>query len=135
MTNEEKAALEWLENGLKCWNPATKAKGATLKAMLARPTLPEEPDPDALRAMRDASRDFNAYEFPGTYAHCAYRALYAHLTKPKTKTVWRVEGTWSSGDSAGPADFHNIQQATDAARCWHKEGCHSMSITQVEVPT
>lgn len=88
MTPEEKAALDWLDcaeiGGPACRDEDERARTA-IKALLARPVLPQEPSAEALRVMRvkceaeGFSPDHTAYQ--------CYRALYAHLTAPKTKEV------------------------------------------------
>ncbi len=103
MTDDERKAIEWLDEALNAAGPTksdplgqrspfvlpSKNELRTLKAMLARPVMPEEPSTDALAAMQSAVRERPMYSDPTLPA---YRALYAHLSKPKTKTVWIVTG-------------------------------------------
>jgi hypothetical protein len=89
MTDAEKAALKWLDKVIDgnrgAWgvNDERTRAPCAIKAMLAAPRLPAEPTKEAIKAM---------YEGYWTWDG-SYRALYAHLTKPNTKTVevWRVE--------------------------------------------
>lgn len=133
---EEKAAMEWLEvveRGGR-YPVADILRAQTLKAMLARPVMPEEPTQGALDAMwRGVAKGHGVGISFDTFV-TTYRALYAHLNKPQTKTVWRVSGVWSDGSAASPADFNTLQQAVAAGCSWHQEGCHSMAITQTTVP-
>lgn len=84
MTDAEKAALKWLEEMAAIPMGYVPVHARTLKALLAQPRLPAEPTAGMLRAMFGSGhvtdRDI-------------YRALYAELTAPKTKTVevWHVE--------------------------------------------
>lgn len=89
VTDDERKAMEWLERAAEAQGPSG-APLRTLKAMLARPLMPEEPTPAALKVMKDAWSATTPLE--NGYAS-EYRALYAHLTAPKTKEVevWHVE--------------------------------------------
>jgi hypothetical protein len=104
MTHEEKAALEFLDGCAGPW----KEHIATLKAMLARPVLPEIPTQAALYAMGQAWLDGKPNEDCWPYV---YRALYAHLTAPKTKEVevWRFE--WAYDGVAGCFQAHDTAEA------------------------
>lgn len=88
MTEDEREALQYLAR------QASRAGGLyiVLQKMLARPVMPEEPSEEMATALR-----VGWYSFPGGSKgadwKAAYRALYAHLTAPKTTIieVWRVE--------------------------------------------
>src|SRR5688572_2953479 len=92
MTDAERKAMEWLDNRLKIavQDPYMSLDVArTLKDMLARPVLPEEPSIEALIHMDNAIAGPTQYD----NMRAAYRALRAHLSAPKTKEVeyWLVE--------------------------------------------
>jgi len=97
MTDDERKATEWLD-GVAATRSSSYAEqdnasyAATLKSMLARPVLPEEHDNDAILVMFDAALKSSA-GISNTSMIAAYRALYAHLSAPRTKEmeVWRVE--------------------------------------------
>src|SRR5688572_3932311 len=93
-TDAERKAMETLDRAILAQNcgrswifPLDELR--TLKDMLARPVLPEEPSIEALIHMD------NAIAGPTQYGNmrAAYRALRAHLSAPKTKEVeyWLVE--------------------------------------------
>ncbi len=87
--------MEWLDN----WGKDTVLSQlsvcnqhvAVIKAMLARPVMPEEPTQEVADLMWRAAT--NCGQSGTLYMLAAYRALYAHLTRPKTKEVevWHVE--------------------------------------------
>jgi hypothetical protein len=81
MTDAENAALEWLDWCLAPGNctPTVVAHADTLKVMLARPVLPEEPDKDVLKLMSHYVGMVDAEHF--------YRRLLSTLTAPRTKEV------------------------------------------------
>lgn len=97
MTDKERQeAMEWLDRHIA--HPAFAGPYArTLKAMLAEPRLPEEPSDASLIAIEAILEKAMPLDPDVRYheprARACYRALYAHLTKPATKTVqvWRVE--------------------------------------------
>jgi hypothetical protein len=101
MTQEEREAVEWVRAIKNSTRPGSDAErhAATAIRMLSRPALPEEPSEAALNAMMAAIVVPTApWDKPGAAYPKMYRALYAHLTKPRTKeaTVWRVE--WAFKD-------------------------------------
>ena len=67
----------------------TKMHATTIKAMLDEPRLPKEPTAEMLHAIANSQSEND----PWNQARTDYAALYAHLTKPKTKEidVWRVD--------------------------------------------
>lgn len=94
MTAEEKAALDWLET----WAFGTLGDGPnvkharTLKRLLARPVLPEEPSEEALKAIYGGVWRESGMGLGKQDTTAAYRALYAHLTAPpKPVAVWKVD--------------------------------------------
>lgn len=91
----EKAALEWLDHAVAndfdtLLTERVHPTLRILKAMLAEPRIPAEPTKELHEIFKRAGHGW-MFEF-GAFA-AGYRALYAHLTKPKTKTieVWHVE--------------------------------------------
>lgn len=113
-TPEEKAALERLDMAILAQNcgrgwifPLDELR--TLKAMLARPTLPEELNGAEIELLWDAW--LRARGDKKDHIMALHRALYAHLTKPKTKEVefWRLEfaqrhftGAWQAEQEVWP---------------------------------
>lgn len=92
MIDEQKAALEWLDDWANApWRCRGQSHALTLKAMLARPVMPEELSDELVEVIWHASYCPN-----GTHRKQAEQivaALRAHLTAPKTKEVdvWHVE--------------------------------------------
>ena len=90
MTFAERETMAWLDVlAANSTDARTREFARTAKTMLARPVMPEEPTPEALNVMFRAFR-----EGEGSFLWPAvYRALYAHLSPPATKTVqcWHVE--------------------------------------------
>ena len=90
MSEKERSALSALDDLIdykaKHWGSDHEeaAHWLTIKEMLARPILPEEPSEDAIREMQRAFREH--LTVTGSM-EAAYRALYAHLTAPRTKEV------------------------------------------------
>ena len=83
MTDEQKDALEWLEEAHVRMR-ANEPYRSTIKAMLAEPRLPEVPSETAINVMAmeiGAATETDAWR---ATAREAYAALYAHLTKPAT---------------------------------------------------
>jgi hypothetical protein len=60
----------------------------------------------------------------------AYRALYAHLTKPKTKKRWRV----SAGRMYGWVHFDDFEKAMAVAKIEAAAGKNPVTIEYREVP-
>jgi hypothetical protein len=89
---DEREAMEWLEARVDGERMSAYAPATTIKSMLARPVLPREPSAAALKAMYDSYA--GACMCGGDPIKGAYRALYAHLTAPRTKeetfTRWLV---------------------------------------------
>jgi len=127
--DEEREALAWL--GRACLASEVMAGGgtptpesdkhqATIRRMLARPVMPQEPSDGAMQAMLCAyngSPDYQGWDIKWA---AACRALYAHLTKPKKmKPVFHVTGSdYQNGPhrTSAPitADWHDINQAITA---------------------
>lgn len=136
---EEKIALAWLddmsitESRLDIYPDECRAAARTLKAMLARPVMPESPALVALHAMADACAVYVHDPIP--VMHNIYRALYAHLSKPKTKTEWQVTG---SGRATAPYTHvltANTEAEREAAvRALLSEGFGRITITSRMVP-
>lgn len=90
MTEAERKALEWIDKACT-WSESTDSANrnrATLKAMLARPVLPEELSDEMLDVLLNTAMRFSDQR--AEYRR-AYRALYAHLTKPKTPSRYEQE--------------------------------------------
>jgi hypothetical protein len=117
MTDEQKAALEWLERWSGCLiGEETNRAVATIKAVLAEPRLPAEPSEEALDAIRQACGT--------TGAISAYHALYAHLRKSQTKTVdvWHVEYAMQVRTETGFVfTLHTSIYSTEAEAREHSE--------------
>ncbi len=83
--------------------------------------MPEEPTPEILHAMH---LGYNHTHGSG-YERMAgvYRALYAHLTAPKTKEVevWRIEYVWKPR-GVGPWEPTVAQYATEEMARSHGHG-------------
>lgn len=90
MTPAERAALGWLDE-CALLSHGQERHARTIKAMLARPCMPEEATPEIRGLMVDAHRRISL-TLHGAGMNAAYRALYAHLSKPPTHTmqVWLV---------------------------------------------
>lgn len=103
-TPEEKAALEWLDDWGRAYPSFAGNSARTIKAMLSRPTLPEEPTPEAIAKILQATWGvrMEGSQNAKDIAADVYRALYAHLTAPKTKEVevWHVEYAFRSSEDA-----------------------------------
>jgi len=114
---EERDAMAWLDQAF-LWAernekdfPISGPHKTTLRRLLARPVLPEEPTPEILCRMRNC---WSAAARSGLNAAAeAYRGLRAELTKPATREVWEV--TWSpSHDTLGGT--HQYDSLADACR-------------------
>lgn len=81
MNAEEKAALEWLDYIEARWADTWSGFARTLKAMLAQPRLPSMATDELVDVMHLAFCTTPS-ESKRAIAS-AYRALYAHLTKPE----------------------------------------------------
>ena len=128
MTDEEREALAWLDQttaGFTSAEGVNHAHRATLKAMLARPVLPEEPTREIVVLMHAAVN----YEVYGDKMADAYRALYAHLTAPRTKTVWEVVAF----EADAGAQVDSISEALRSAQLLLQNG-HAVTIGKREVP-
>ena len=150
-TSDEKAALEFVERGIRRLQgnpqsyPADDMKHLLdLKAMLARPVMPEEYEDNAaferaLQAMRDADPRINAWK--------VYRALRAHLTRAEnvqavtrdtkctpSKTIYRT--SWTTEEGGDTSD--DLETTDDALRMGgeylrRNPGC-VVSITNHQAP-
>lgn len=139
----KEAALMWLKSWADPLTPRAHITNAeqharTLEAMLAEPRLPKEPSADALKAMQDGIyRDTGCMAFHHT-VETAYRALHAHLTTPKTKTVWRVTWKTQDGDKGGVVsrDEETYGKAMECLLLMGAGDNHviAASITKQEVP-
>lgn len=130
MIDAEKAALAALEAATSgrysdsCNLHMNVGQLRALKALLAEPRLPAEPSEEMKQVMRRA--------FEGSYLHspfidAIYRALSAHLTKPKTKKAWAV------GCGLGFVHFDTLDEALEAAGVEVKAG-RVVTIAHEEVP-
>lgn len=133
----EREAREWVTALGPGINDPLGQRVETIKAMLARPTLPEEPSDETTTAIVAAlwsetiaaARDL----VPRQTARKLYRALYAHLTAPKTKTVWRVSWCNEKADTGGVCE--NMDLATALALVHDRtEKGGEVWITPREVP-
>ena len=108
--DEERCARRWLQEISLATAPGAHNASVALR-MLARPVMPEHPDPEALRLMRVAC-EAESYS-PAQAAYEAYRALYAHLSRPATKEVevWRVE--YAQRTLPFSASFHTSREADE----------------------
>lgn len=110
----------------------------TLQRLLAEPRLPHSPTNAMLYAMGSAAYGEHA---PGPMGD-AYRALYAHLTKPATKTVevWRVEWAVKIGEewhaqhrgepSRAEAERYaeKVREPGSPVACIHVTGPHKQEV-------
>lgn len=114
MTEDERKAMEWLDEAIhrdaKWESVGDEMHRATLKAMLARPVMPEEPTPDALIAMADVWMNTNGMNCWSSI----YRALYAHLTAPKTKEVEVVQWAVVTGHGDTISIHRTLANAEEA---------------------
>lgn len=127
MTDDEKAAMDWLDHLIKDLTPGNSIvrHARTIKAMLAEPRLPKEPTRDMIDVITVA----DGIDAPGWQKEI-YRALYDHLSKPATRSVqvWHVlysfksaAGTWvplcavytSEGSARRWADWSRAQPDHD----------------------
>jgi hypothetical protein len=128
MTDEEKAAMKWLER----WNP--EGPPATIKSMLAQPRLPQEPSDDCLAAMR--AHDYR----PGPSRDMIreiYHALYHFLLTGApggTKTVWRVTEAQDGGRHSEHFDYDSLADALARVRVCVERHRIFVSIEPREVP-
>jgi hypothetical protein len=132
MTDDERKAMEWLD----LFTPGgTEAHphARTLKAMLSRPVLPEDPTPGELGAIGEVLRG-HIYADRNRVAYEAYRALYAHLSAPKTKTVWRVTEAQDGGRSPEHFDFDSIDLPLARVRVCAERHRITVTIDPREVP-
>lgn len=95
MTDDEKTAVAWLDQFTATEGWAYQVR--TLKRMLARPVMPEEPTPEIVETLtRWWNRDGYGWLAREEFAIGTYRALRDHITAPKTKEVevesWGVFG-------------------------------------------
>lgn len=100
MTDEQKAALEWLDTIGQTNNlPFLVRNVAIIKAMLGEPRMPEVPTPETLSAMNNGYWNHAGGGLAKESTRCIYAALREHLSKPATKVVevWRVEWAGDSG--------------------------------------
>lgn len=122
---DERRALDWLHRHAMDITADWSAP-RTIKTLLARPLLPEEPTDGAIDAMRSALhlKEWNLTE--------VYRALYAFLTARKTKEieVWRVEaavlscdGSWIPSCAVWRSKEEAEQKAYDCVRNGWKTVC------------
>ncbi len=116
MTDDERKAVEWLENweqhGVRMQADWKHAR--TIKAMLARPVMPEEPTPEMVSLIRENIQSCVGWNVGSVRA---YRALYAHLTRPKTKEVevWAiVAGLHVVCSSPNEGDMQSLADAWNA---------------------
>jgi hypothetical protein len=108
---EQRTAMEWLDGYVKGeLVHLNREAAATLKDMLERPVLPEASngDPDYEDAVLAVMHGANLNDIT---ARSAYRALYAHLSAPKTKEV-EVE-SWQVIDGKGC--FRGVPPADEEA--------------------
>ncbi len=141
MTEQDKRdALAWLEQKTDMktapfdWRPHAH----TIKALLAEPRMPEEPNADALEAMRKAviSTPIDD-EGRSAVIEAVYAALHAHLSKPKKmKPVFHLYGSDRNGSphrTSTPinADWHDINQAITAL---HNDGYEVVTVRREMVP-
>jgi hypothetical protein len=113
MTDEQKAALEWLElftpGGIDA-HPYAR----TIKAMLAEPRLPEEVDIDCASQTAGLYHNEDHQHVAKDAIHFYHVKLRARLRKPQTKTV-DVEG-WAV---VSPTGYVGVFQRTKAdAETW-----------------
>ncbi len=121
MTDAEREALEWLDfEAHDAWAGKLDScqHARTLKAMLSRPVMPDIGDQKVLQELvrvvkagweREDIRDLIG---PTSVAAISIRALYAHLTKPKTKTSYRV--LWTAHNDTG--EYGPYDGVDEAAR-------------------
>jgi hypothetical protein len=135
----EKAALAWLDyvETSSLHGPQERIHAAAVKTMLAEPRMPAEPTAEMIEAMVvdvDGWQE-NAWVMDAMRESC--RALYAHLSKPATRTVevWRVE--WAAEDrqprcKVEPSKFHADSFAEYLKRerrtCIKVTGPHSQEV-------
>lgn len=145
---EQKAAMKWLErqireNAYGVSFPGSEVHGcwknlSILKTMLAEPRLPECATDAALNAMASEVAKYAASDAYNkmNQAH-AYRAMRAHLTKPKKmKPVFKLEGGYNPRHPTIPgtqieADWHDVNQAI-AALC--NDGYETVTVRREMVP-
>jgi len=117
---QEHAAMEWLKY-LATGDP--KHMADQVLALLSRPVLPEEPTHETIVAMQNARPTYYYQDCKEVYA-----ALYAHLTKPKTKKAWRVDGN-------ATVTLNNVVDAVAHALRLMEAGEKNVLITEITVPT
>lgn len=117
-------AMEWLAR----FSPPglTGGHARTIQALLAEPRMPAEPTAEAVRTLYRAWQDApHAFDL-------AYRALYAHLSKPATRTVevyevrfalhkgggrwFATNYTYSSRETC--EEFQRAHEADHNYSCW-----------------
>ena len=122
--DEERDALAWVNRWLDGiisdpQEPDTAGRWArAVKARLARPVMPapEALNETELSAMRDAIHPIHSEHGA---MRAAYRALYAHMAKPKKlKPVFHCDGSnhvrHKSASNSVMADWHDLNQAITA---------------------
>ena len=135
MTEEQKAALDWLDWWTKQTGQWESRAGhaRTLKDMLAEPRLPKEPTGVLLAAMDEG---FMSSLNPShdVAMRAIYHALYAHLTKPATEKVWHIVFcNKHDGGSYRKDGYRSREAALSDAAHFLREG-HAICIEQIEVP-
>lgn len=114
MSDAEREALAWLDRYITSGCSYEEGHATTLKAMLSEPRLPKthEIGESAFVAMFHAAHKHGA-GLSGSGMREAYRALYAHLTAPKTKEVevWHVEFFNISNSIVGVKAHTNLADA------------------------
>ena len=99
------------------------------KAMLARPAMPEKPSEEIVSLMVER---WHSCVGKRLAAERAYAALYAHLTKPKTKAMWIVTSIGLASDT-WTRDPVPLERALEIARDRAREG-DVVTMTPHEVP-
>lgn len=126
MTDEQKAVMKWLDYAETCRVAySVDHKNVTIiKAMLVEPRLPKEPTETMFRAFLGGGGWVDC-STNREYFMRSWRALYAHLTKPATKTVevWRVE--FARMGSSG-------EWLPDSTSCGHASGYFTRAQAEEE---
>jgi hypothetical protein len=136
---DRKAALEWLDE-MELWTHYSRGHPTMLKAMIAEPLLPREPDDIAIHAMAEAFRDAGNRN-TNECLRAAVRALHARLSalpNPATKEVdvWHIEFAGAAmglpyveqGRSLDEAERQACKRRSEGATCVRVTGPHKQTV-------
>jgi hypothetical protein len=133
MTDEQKAALAWLD-GRATGSYGDDAHARTLKAMLAEPRLPEEVDIDCASQTAGLYHNEDHQNVAKDAIYAYHVKLRARLRKPQTKKVWHIVFLHKDGGGSYRRDgYRSKEAALNDAGLFLKDG-HAICVEEIEVP-